>query len=255
MIHSVKKAFDILEYISNNGNMVRLNDVAQAMELNKTTVHNFLDTLKQMGYLEQDELSPRYRITSKIQCLHAPDISSEILKSELRPILQQITESTGESTYLAVQMGSFYRHELKSLPNRTLRITLNMGKEYEMGTTAIGKVFLANSEYLQIAQKKYKGETEYLDLKDELDTIRTNGYALDVQQYDPDLNCVAVPLFYQRKIIAVLCVSGPSYRFGQVQFHQAIDIITQALKNLTQYTIKISTKNHTPVNSTKAKRE
>ena len=47
MIQSVKRAFDILEYITQNGNLVRLNDIASALELQNTTVHNFLNTLKE----------------------------------------------------------------------------------------------------------------------------------------------------------------------------------------------------------------
>lgn len=238
MIQSVKRAFEILEYIADNGNMVRLNDVAQAMNLNKTTVHNFLDTLKQLGYLEQDELSPRYRITSKIQCLQAPDIALEIIKTELRPILEQITAATKESSYLAIQMGSHYRHELKCEPNRAVRITLTMGRNFEMSSTAIGKVFLTYSKHLQTNQLKYKGEMHYKAIMEEIEIIGSRGYALDVQEYDPDLNCVAVPLFYQRKIIAVLCVSGPSYRFKEPQFLEAIEVIDASLEKHERYSIR-----------------
>jgi len=236
MIQSVKRTFDILEYIAKNGNMVRLNDIAQALDLNKTTVHNFLDSLKQLGYLEQDDLSPRYQITPKLQCLYAPDISSAKLKKELRPALENITAATKESSYLAIQMGAFYRHELKCEPNRAVKISLKMGKPYEMTKTAIGKVFLTYSAYLQANQIKYHGKEHFSGMLQEIKAIEDSGYALDVQQYDQDLNCVAVPLFYQRKIIAVICVSGPSYRFQKPQFAEAIRIINDALKDLSKYT-------------------
>ena len=64
MIQSVKRVFEILEYISQNGNLVRLSDIANALQIQKTTAHNFLNSLKELGYVEQDELSPRYRLTS-----------------------------------------------------------------------------------------------------------------------------------------------------------------------------------------------
>ncbi|WP_413614441.1 helix-turn-helix domain-containing protein [Flavobacterium sp. N2469] len=51
MNQSVKKTFQILEYIASNGNFVRLNDVAQALALKKNTAHGFLDSLKELGYL------------------------------------------------------------------------------------------------------------------------------------------------------------------------------------------------------------
>ncbi|RZK13157.1 MAG: MarR family transcriptional regulator, partial [Flavobacterium sp.] len=57
MIQSLKRTFDILEYIATNGNLVRVNDISQALGLQKTTVHNFLTSLKELGYVEQDELT------------------------------------------------------------------------------------------------------------------------------------------------------------------------------------------------------
>ena len=112
MNQSVKKTFQILEYIASNGNFVRLNDVARALDLKKNTVHGFLDTLKQLGYLEQDDISPRYKISPKIEGLYVPSFSVNELKQELRPLLEKISNLTKESSYLAVQIGSYYRHEI-----------------------------------------------------------------------------------------------------------------------------------------------
>lgn len=240
MNQSVKKTFQILEYIALNGNFVRLNDVAKALDIKKNTAHGFLDSLKQIGYLEQDDLSPRYRITAKLECLYAPAFSVNELKNELRPILEKITILTNESAYLAVQMGSYYRHELKSEPNRAVKITLNTGKDYEMATTAIGKSFLAFSEHLQTnLSKKYTAEA-FLVIETEVAIIKQNGYALDVQAYDPDLNCVAMPIFYKNKPVAVLCVSGPSFRFKEPEFIASLKIIDKLLKEHGKYESKLN---------------
>jgi IclR family KDG regulon transcriptional repressor len=222
-----------------NGNFVRVNDVAKALELEKTTVYGFINSLKQLGYIEQDEVSPRYRITQKLECLYVPTFSVFELKHELRPILEKITEMTQESSYLAVQMGSYYRHELKCEPNRAVKITLNVGKDYEMETTAIGKAFLAYSEYLQHSIIKTSESGELSILEKEIKEIKNSGYALDIQQYDPDLNCVALPIFLKNKPIAVLCVSGPSYRFKDPEFKATIHIIDKLLKQQGKYTTKL----------------
>ena len=239
MIQSVKRTFQILEYIAANGNFVRVNDVAKALELEKTTVYGFINSLKQLGYLEQDEVSPRYRITPKLECLYVPTFSVFELKHELRPILEKITEMTQESSYLAVQMGSYYRHELKCEPNRAVKITLNMGKDYEMTTTAIGKAFLAYSEHLQHSIVKTSESREPSILEKEIKDIKNNGYALDIQAYDPDLNCVALPIFFKNKPIAVLCVSGPSYRFKELEFKATMHIIDKLLKQQGKYTTRL----------------
>lgn len=235
MNQSVKKTFQILEYIAANGNFVRLNDVARALDLKKNTAHGFLDSLKQLGYLEQDDISPRYKISPKIESLYLPSFSINELKYEIRPLLEKISNLTKESSYLAVQMGSYYRYELKCEPNRAVKISLNMGKDYEMTTTAIGKCFLAYSEHLQ-ANLSHKLEKEASSVMEkEVKTIRSRGYALDIEAYDPDLNCVAIPIFYKKRPIAVLCVSGPSFRFKEPQFQESLRIMDMVLKEHGKY--------------------
>ena len=239
MNQSVKKTFQILEYIAANGNFVRLNDVARALDLKKNTAHGFLDSLKQLGYLEQDDISPRYKISPKIESLYLPSFSINELKYEIRPLLEKISNLTKESSSLAVQMGSYYSYELKCEPNRAVKISLNMGKDYEMTTTAIGKCFLAYSEHLQ-ANLSHKLEKEASSVMEkEVKTIRSRGYALDIEAYDPDLNCVAIPIFHKNRPIAVLCVSGPSFRFKESQFLESLRIMDLVLREHGKYHNKI----------------
>lgn len=239
MIQSVKKTFQILEYIAANGNFVRVNDVAKSLGLEKTTAYGFINSLKQLGYLEQDEISPRYRITSKLECLYSPSFSVFELKTELRPLLEKLTSITGESSYLAIQMGTYYRHELKCEPNRAIRISLNLGKDYEMITTAIGKAFLAYSEHLQKGLLNSENSANNDRLVQEIQEIKDCGYALDIQAYDPDINCVAAPIFFKGKAIAVLCLSGPSFRFKEPEFKKALTAIQNVLTEQGKYTTKL----------------
>lgn len=225
MIQSVKRVFEILEYISQNGNLVRLNDIAHALQLQKTTVHNFLNTLKELGYVEQDELSPRYRLTSKLQDLYVPVSTIPILKNKLRPALEQITKQTGETSYLSVQMGTFFRHELISEPKRSVRISLELNKDFGMLKTAIGKVFMANSTHLQNVLLENLPEAEKIKLVSELKQISKMNYALDFEEFEPDLNCVAIPMKEQQRVVAVLGVSGPAFRFGKEEMLNAVKIL------------------------------
>lgn len=61
IIQSLERAFAILELFAENGGTMRLSEIATTLELHRTTVHNLLDTLNKLGYLEQPEASPRYR--------------------------------------------------------------------------------------------------------------------------------------------------------------------------------------------------
>jgi len=213
MIQSVKRTFEILNYIATNGNLVRLNDIATALGLQKTTVHNFLNTLKELGYVEQDELSPRYRLTAKISELYIPEKSLYDIKREIKPLLESLSVQTNETAYLAIQLGSYFRYELKSEPARSLRISLELGREHEMRHTAVGKVFTAYSPYLSIVMEKGMTENERIVFQSELNEVVSNGYALDLEEYEKELNCVAVPYLYKGRILAVIVVAGPAFRF------------------------------------------
>lgn len=223
MIQSVKRTFDILEYIAANGNTVRLNDIAQALVLQKTTVHNFLAGLKELGYVEQDELTPRYRITSKIRHLDFSDIPYQKLRADLRPVMEKLTAESGETSFMAIQMGSYFRYEWKCEPNRSLRISLELGKEFEMKHTAIGKVFMAYSPHL--SNSIYKGENEIKLQEKEMQGVLERGYAMDLEEYEKELNCIAVPYFYKDRIISVIGLSGPAHRFGKKKMEAMADFV------------------------------
>lgn len=232
MIQSVKKTFDILEYMAANGNLVRLQDIAEALCIQPTTVHNFLASLKQLGYIEQDELTPRYRLTAKINTLDFSRASIHKLRSDFRPLLETLAEQTGETAYLAVQMGSYFRYEWICEPNRTIRISLDMGREYEMQHTAIGKLFMAYSPQLaSVIQRNLDSET-ITKQQVELSQIVANGYALDLEEYEKELHCVAVPYLCSGRVVAVIGLSGPAYRFDVTRLHQSAEIIRNALRSL-----------------------
>ncbi|RDC55346.1 IclR family transcriptional regulator [Pedobacter chinensis] len=230
MIQSVKRAFEILDYIATNGNLVRLNDISAAVGLQNTTVHNFVNTLKELGYVEQDELSPRYRITSKISELYIPEKPLYQIKKEVKPILEKLSAETGETTYLAIQLGSYFRYELQSEPERSIRISLELGREHEMRHTAVGKVFMAYSPHLPAVMEKGLTEKEIATQQKELNEVVKNGYALDLEEYEKDLNCIAVPYLYKGRIQAVVVVAGPAFRFDQTKMKSTAEKIKTLLK-------------------------
>lgn len=234
MIQSVQRTFEILEYMAANGNLVRLQDISEALCIQPTTVHNFLASLRQLGYIEQDELTPRYRLTAKINTLDFSRASIQKLRSDFKPLLQKLAEQTGETAYLAVQMGSYFRYEWICEPNRTIRISLDMGREYEMQHTAIGKLFMAYSPQLaRVIQRNLDTEAVARQQK-ELSEIVTKGYALDLEEYEKELHCVAVPHLCSDRIVAVVGLSGPAYRFDLPRLHESAEIIKNTLPALNK---------------------
>lgn len=227
MIQSVKRAMEVLLYIAQNGNKVRLQDISHHLQIEKTTAHHFLKSLVELGYVEQDELSPRYQLTDKIQMLMPPDVSIYSLKQRFKPILQSITEQTGETSYLSIQMGSYVRHELKCDPDRTVCISLELGKEFMVMNSAIGNVFMAYSEHLMDHIIRSLEPSDAKKLQDKLSLVKKNGYADDFEKLEKELNCIALPVFNQKRLVAAVGVSGPAFRFKKDEMMSAIKIIKE----------------------------
>lgn len=231
MILSVKKTLDILEFIAQNGNNVRLTDISTALNMQKTTAANFLKTLCMLGYVEQDKLTPRYRLTHKMHLLMAPGTDIFALKKKLKPKLEQIMRATGETTYLSVQMGTYFRHELKCEPNKPVRISLELGRDLALLHSATGKIFMAHSVHLQETLLRDLDEQTADTVKERLKLVIKNGYADDFEEHERELNCVALPVFENKRLVATVGISGPAFRFGRNEIQRAIEIIKQALDN------------------------
>ncbi|SFC68831.1 IclR family transcriptional regulator, KDG regulon repressor [Flexibacter flexilis DSM 6793] len=230
MILSVKKAMLIMEYVAQNGNNVRLQDIVDSLGMEKTTAHNFLKTLLELGYMEQDQHSPRYRLSDKMYMLMPPPLSVHTLKQRFRPILEKITELTGETSYLTVQLGTYMRHELKCDPNRSVRISLELGKELDIMNSALGNVFMAYSEYLRNTLLRNESAAQLSVWDDRLGKVLSKGYAEDFERLEKELNCIAVPVLEQNRLVAAIGVSGPSYRFQAKEMQQAAEIVSSFLQ-------------------------
>lgn len=229
MIQSVRRTMEILQYIAQNGNNVRLQDIAQSLQLEKTTVHNFLKSLTELGYIQQDKLSPRYQLSDKMHMLMPPEVSVVSLKQRFKPALEKIMERTGETSYLSVQMGSYIRHELKCDPDRRVRISLELGKDVTVMNSAIGNVFMAYSPHLRDHILRTLDDIEAEKLRKRLDMVAEKGYADDFERLEKELNCIALPVFDQKRLVAAIGVSGPAFRFTETQMLKAVEVIKDYL--------------------------
>lgn len=217
-----------MEYISENGNLVRIKDIAVALGMKKSTVFTILETLQDLGYIEQDEISPRYRLTDKMQKISFCYPSVSYMKQRIRPILEYVSQEFDQTSYLAVQMGNYFQYELECKPKSLAHISLEVGKEYEMARTAIGKVFVAYSIHLQDVVRR---SIEAISVT-ELTEILSDGYALDIEQYEKGLNCIAIPCFYKQHVVAVVGMSGSSDSFKQEKMKLAAACIRHLLADI-----------------------
>lgn len=234
IIKSIEKAFAVLEFLAANGGMARLTDIAQAMNMSKTTVHNLLDTLKKLGYIDQNDVSPKYIITDRFLSLHAPIYSTPEIRDLVCHMVIELAKVMKVNAFVALQSGSYYYYDMASSPDGSSVNDLELGADQEMFHTAVGKIFIAFSPSLEKSLRKYYPGVINKSLSAELEQIRKSHFAQDIGAYDEKQNCVAVPLIYNHHLLAVLGLYGASDRFNQNVLDQAVLLLLRAVKELTE---------------------
>lgn len=222
MVKSVSRALDIISIVSMKKGGLGVTEIANQMDINKSSVHRILSTLTEYGYIEQDIETGRYKLGYKFLEISSKLLDSIDLRTEARPFLQVLETVTNEVIHLVVydQGEVVYIEKLEG--NETLRMHSRVGKRAPMHCTSVGKAILAHlptNVVLEIINRKglpahtnhtFTDKEEFFQ---ELAKIKENGYALDLEENEYGIICIAVPIYdHLGRVAAAVSISGPSIR-------------------------------------------
>jgi DNA-binding IclR family transcriptional regulator len=214
-IQSVERAMAVLEAIAAADGEARLVDLVERLGLHKSTLHGLLNTLTALGYVSRQGTS--YALGLRLREIAQPlNDADAVLKEAFAPALSTLAKLTGENCYLAVPCGTRKYVYIDVLERGEGEFSkASHGKREGLTTSAIGKIFLAMDKGLSRSLRKAGLLTP--DLEHDLSLIVEQGYALDLEQAEPGLNCMALPLRKQGRLVASLSVAGPASRLQQVK--------------------------------------
>lgn len=209
-IQSVERAMALLESIAAKGGEARLVDLAEQLKLHKSTLHGLLNTLATMGYISRR--GTRYALGLRLREIAQPLADADAaLRTAFGPALRSFAERSGETCYLAVPCGTREYLYIDAVEGRgSLRVGNPRGRREGLTTSAIGRVFLAHD--LELVRSLRRAGLVSPELERELKLVAEQGHALDLEEAEPGLNCLALPLRRQGRVVAALGVAGPSQR-------------------------------------------
>lgn len=222
-VAAIGKLFAILDAIGSHG-QIGISELSQRLTMSKTTVHRFLQTLRALGYVEQEGDTERYRLTIRLFELGAKALENVDLVREADKEMRLIAQSTRE----AVHLGAFdedsiiYIHKIDA--DYGLRMQSRIGRRNPLYSTAIGKVLLAwlepdearevlsHIEFKKSTSKTLASADAVLSI---LPNVRKQGYGEDNEEQEEGLLCIAVPVFDRfGRVAAGLSISFPTMRCG-----------------------------------------
>lgn len=225
VVQSVQRAFELLEYVATSSDGARLSELADSLGLNRSTAHNLLASLDALGYVEQADKGTPYRLTGRLANLLGPRVEAEMaLRARIRPVLEQITRDTGETSYLSFPTGEDYLCADAVQSPEPLHLTVNPGEREPLLGTAIGHALLASNSELATHIRKVNAEG-WARHADAIAEAQTQGYALDLDGFHPGVSCVAVAVGSS----GLVAIAGPTSRLPRERLVDFAEHIRQLL--------------------------
>lgn len=220
-VRSLHRALSIVEEIARSGQDLGVTELSRRLGLNKSTVHRLLATLQSRGYVEQNGEGGRYGLGLKILELGSAASKRIGLREVARPLLERLSGELGEAVNLVVLRGAEAVYIDKVDTDTLIRMHFELGKRSPLHCTAAGKVLLAFSPQ-PIEDVLGRGElprftrntiTRPDELRAHLAEVRERGYAIDDEEQEAGVRCVAAPVWDRDgRLAAAVSVSGPTLR-------------------------------------------
>jgi|SRR5271157_2309967 len=219
---SLEKALCVLDAVA-KARSAGLRELAAEVGFPPSTVHRLLTILTTSHYLTQDPVTRKYRLALKFLELGTAVQEDLDVISVARPSMTALMEATSETVNLALfdGAGTVYVDQVAN-SNSFLRMFTRVGTRVPLHCTGVGKACLAGlpnefvSEYWRTTEKKSYTEKTITDeprLKTDLQVIRRLGYAVDDEEMEIGVRCVASAIRQARgNVIAAVSISAPSSR-------------------------------------------
>jgi DNA-binding IclR family transcriptional regulator len=233
---SLRKALQILEGMAVLSTPARLQDIAKSLKMPQSTLLRFLNTFIDFGYVGQEPHTSCYYLTLKLVNLGSRARGNFPFQSSLIKYVKQISETFDESASLCIEQNMRMVYiAIEEGSGRMLQTLHHIGHVAPMHATGVGKLHLLNysEEQLVELEKKF-GFPQYTkhtitdmeSLKKEIVWVQKSGYAMDNEECEEGVRCIAVPVKnFEGKVVAAISISAPVTRMDKKKIEEIIPFI------------------------------
>jgi len=253
-IKLLEKALKILELFDEKGKELSATEINQALGLNKSTVFRILSMLDEADYLERSPSSLKYRLGFKIYHLGSFVEANAEYQKMARPFLEDLVKKCDETVHLVVLHHGEALYLDKIEGNKSVRVVSRTGMKLPAHCSGVGKVLLASLPEATVRTiikerglRRFTGNTitHKKTLMTELAKIRGQGFAVENEEIEAGLKCVAAPVTGpDGEVVAAISISGPRQRFGDSEVKRWIPLVIQTAKKISDILRAKSFNNH-----------
>lgn len=216
-VQVLNRALDLLEQLTTSAEGVSISELSKRTKLPKSTIHRILNTFVARHYVRKSADNDNYELGYKFVELSSVYLNKIVLKTEAVPIMRRLAGAFNAISYLGVLENAEVMYLEKIEQHNNIRLYTQIGKREPLHCTGLGKVLLSalspqdfesvarRLDYVRFTPTTITG---YEQLREEIEQIRRDGYAVDNAEHEPDNFCVAVPIYdFTRNVMAAMSVS------------------------------------------------
>lgn len=220
------RGLDILELFTDGRETVSAPEVAEELQLPRTTVHELLHTLTDRGYLHTDPDVPgRFRLGLQLFRLGSAYAEQLDTARTGQRIARELVAACNETAHVAVLDGDHVVYVAKVDSSHTVRMVSAVGARVPAHCTSLGKALLSALPDAEVRERLGPGPlapmtprsiTDVPTFLTELRQVRSQGVAVEWCESNPDVCCVGAPVWDRHdRVVAGVSVSVPEHRWSE----------------------------------------
>jgi IclR family acetate operon transcriptional repressor len=234
----LERAFDLLERMADAGGEVGLSELAGSSGLPLPTIHRLMRTLVATGYVRQQ---PNRRYALGPRLIRLGESASRLLGTWARPQLARLVEETGETANMALLDGDEVVYVAQVPSRHSMRMFTEVGRRVLPHSTGVGKALLAQLPDDEVrallartgmpaaTEKTITSPGAFLKA---LAAVRADGYAVDDNEQEMGVRCLAVAV-PDAPTAAAVSISGPAGRVTEAATERIVPVLQEVARNLS----------------------
>ncbi len=244
-VQAVDRALHLLEILGEDADGYRLTDLAARSGLSPSTVHRLLTTLEVRQFVQFDQSDGLWHVGRKAFQVGSTFAHQKNFVAPALPFLRQLRDQTRETANLGVAIDGRVIFLAQVESREIMRAITRVGGSTPMVNSGIGKALLSTYAPNDVSaivasygmhKLTPKSLTRARDLRENLAQARAEGYAVDDEEFQPGLRCIAAPVYDQQgEAFCAISVSGLAQRLTPERVPATGKLVAETARAMTLF--------------------
>lgn len=242
--YSSLKALQIITALADHKGWASVSELAEQTGLSPSTVHRILQELAACSFVNKNQAARQYKLGIGMMNIAVKMNLSNYLLEAAQDEMARLNDLSLETVHLIAPEADKGVYIGKLDAKNQIQLRSRIGWKIPLPCTSGGKLILAyhtkewvDSYLAANPLRQYTDETitrrDVLDL--ELEQIRRQGFAMDNREHNPDIVCIAAPIFgLDGNLAGTIGVSAPDYRFSPEKARSLAPEVMRSAKAITE---------------------